>query len=152
MTKWGNQSRTLALRFHPWSAGNGRSGKSDSGQSRATDRVFGRDLLAGACKLPRLYRAPRGCEPPSNPTSTLTPAAPSGARDRPAQTLLTAREFHDLFLLACAGMAVNIHTVHPEQAELLLDAAAAPAVRFWSADAARPVSYTHLTLPTKRIV
>ena len=36
-------------------------------------------------------------------------------------------------------MAVNIHSVHPEQAELLLDAAAAsPAVRFRSADADRP--------------
>eukprot|EP00964_Phaeocystis_antarctica_P125726 scaffold89401_cov29-Phaeocystis_antarctica.AAC.1 len=35
-------------------------------------------------------------------------------------------------------MAVNIHGVHPEQEEMLLDAAAAPAVRFRSADATRP--------------
>ena len=42
--------------------------------------------------------------------------------DCPAQSLLTAREFYDPLLLACAGMAVNIHSVHPEQAELLLGA------------------------------
>ena len=28
MTKWADERRTLALRYHPWSAGNGRSGKS----------------------------------------------------------------------------------------------------------------------------
>ena len=40
----------------------------------------------------------------------------------PAQSLLTAREFHVLHLLACAGMTVNTHGVHLEQAELLLGA------------------------------
>eukprot|EP00964_Phaeocystis_antarctica_P143973 scaffold109647_cov24-Phaeocystis_antarctica.AAC.1 len=35
-------------------------------------------------------------------------------------------------------MAVNIHSVHHEQAELLLGATVAPAVRFRSADATRP--------------
>ena len=33
-----------------------------------------------------------------------------------AQSLLTARESHVLHLLACAGMAVNTHGVHIEQA------------------------------------
>jgi len=41
------------------------------------------------------------------------------------------------FTVRRPGMAVNIHGVHPEQAEMLLDAAAAPAVRFRSADATR---------------
>ena len=53
----------------------------------------------------------------------------------PVQSLLTARESHVLHLLACAGMAVNIHGVHIEQAQLLLGATAAPAVRFRSASA-----------------
>ena len=120
-------------------AGNGRSGKSESAPPRATDSSFSsRPSRMSLPSTSQLYRPPLGCEPPSNPTSTLTPAAPFGALACPAQTLLTAREFHDLLLLACAGMAVNIHCVHPEQAELLLDAAAAPAVRFRSADAARP--------------
>ena len=80
------------------------------------------------------------CEPPSNPTSNLAPAAELAARFAPtigpAQSLITARESHVLHLLACAGMAVNTHGVHLEQAELLwVDATAAPAVRFRSAGA-----------------
>ena len=52
-------------------------------------------------------------------------------------SLLTARESHVLHLLARAGMAVNTHGVHLEQAELLLGATAALAVRFRSAGAGR---------------
>ena len=40
--------------------------------------------------------------------------------------------------LLAQGWQRNIHSVHHEQAELLLGATAAPAVRFRSADAARP--------------
>ena len=110
-------------------------GEAESAQARATDRVFSRHLLARACKAPRHNRSPLMCEPPSNPTSTLSPAAPFAPPIGPAQSLLTARESHVLHLLACAGMAVNIHGVHIEQAELLLGATAAPAVRFRSAGA-----------------
>ena len=106
------------------SAGNGRLGKAESAQARATDRVFSRHLLARACKAPRLYRSPLMCAHPSNPTSNLAPAAELAARFAPtigpAQSLITARESHVLHLLACAGMAVNTHGVHLEQAELLL--------------------------------
>ena len=114
---------------------NGRLSKAESAQARATDRVFSRHLLARACKAPRLYRPPLMCEPPSNPTSNLSPAALFAPTIGPAQSLLTARESHVLHLLACAGMAVNTHGVHLEQAELLLGATAAPAVRFRSAGA-----------------
>ena len=114
---------------------NGRLSKAESAQARATDRVFSRHLLARACKAPRLCRPPLMCEPPSNPTSNLSPAAPFAPTIGPAQSLLTARESHVLHLLACAGMAVNTHGVHLEQAELLLGATAAPAVRFRSAGA-----------------
>jgi hypothetical protein len=62
------------------------------------------------------------CEPPSNPTANLSPAALFAPTIGPAQFLLTARESHVLHLLACAGMAVNTHGVHLEQAELLLGA------------------------------
>ena len=58
-----------------WLAGKRRLGKAESAQARATDRVFSRHLLARACKAPRLYRPPLMCEPPSNPTSNLSPAA-----------------------------------------------------------------------------
>ena len=117
---------------------NGRLSKAESAQARATDRVFSRHLLARACKAPRLCRSPLMCAHPSNPTSNLSPAALFAPTIGPAQSLLTARESHVLHLLACAGMAVNTHGVHLEQAELLLGATAAPAVRFRSADAARP--------------
>jgi hypothetical protein len=114
---------------------NGRLSKAESAQARATDRVFSRHLLARACKAPRLYRSPLMCAHPSNPTSNLSPAARFAPTIGPAQSLLTARESHVLHLLACAGMAVNTHGVHLEQAELLLGATAAPAVRFRSAGA-----------------
>ena len=117
------------------SAEMGDWGKLKGAQARATDRVFSRHLLARACKAPRLYRPPLMCEPPSNPTSNLSPAAPFAPTIGPAQSLLTARESHVLHLLACAGMAVNTHGVHIEQAELLRGATAAPAVRFRSAGA-----------------
>ena len=90
---------------------NGRLSKAESAQARATDRVFSRHLLARACKAPRLYRPPLMCEPPSNPTSNLSPAALFAPTIGPAQSLLTARESHVLHLLACAGMAVNTHMV-----------------------------------------
>ena len=114
---------------------NGRLSKAESAQARATDRVFSRHLLARACKAPRLCRSPLMCAHPSNPTSNLSPAALFAPTIGPAQSLLTARESHVLHLLACAGMAVNTHGVHLEQAELLLGATAAPAVRFRSAGA-----------------
>ena len=117
------------------SAEMGDWGKLKRAQARATDRVFSRHLLARACKAPRLYRSPLMCAHPSNPTSNLSPAAPFAPTIGPAQSLLTARESHVLHLLACAGMAVNTHGVHLEQAELLLGATAAPAVRFRSAGA-----------------
>ena len=110
-------------------------GKLKGAQARATDRVFSRHLLARACKAPRLCRSPLMCAHPSNPTSNLSPAALFAPTIGPAQSLLTARESHVLHLLACAGMAVNTHGVHLEQAELLLGATAAPAVRFRSAGA-----------------
>jgi hypothetical protein len=100
-----------------------------------TDRVFSRHLLARACKALRLHRSPLMCAHPSNPTSNLAPAPRFAPTIDPAQSLFTARESHNLHLLACAGMAVNIHGVHIEQAELLLGATAAPAVRFRSAGA-----------------
>jgi hypothetical protein len=125
----------------PWSAGIRGLGKAESAQARATDRFFSRHLLARACKALRLYRSPRMCEPGANlprtpPLDPFTSCSlafvpPIG----PVQSLLTARESHVLHLLACAGMAVNIHGVHIEQAQLLLGATAAPAVRFRSASA-----------------
>ena len=118
-----------------WLAGKRRLSKAESAQARATDRVFSRHLLARACKAPRLCRSPLMCAHPSNPTSNLSPAALFAPTIGPAQSLLTARESHVLHLLACAGMAVNTHGVHLEQAELLLGATAAPAVRFRSAGA-----------------
>jgi hypothetical protein len=60
----------------PWLAGIQGLGKAESAQARATDQVFSWHLLARACKAPRVYRSPLMCEPPSNPTSTLSPAAP----------------------------------------------------------------------------
>ena len=117
------------------SAEMGDWGKLKRAQARATDRVFSRHLLARACKAPRLCRSPLMCAHPSNPTSNLSPAALFAPTIGPAQSLLTARESHVLHLLACAGMAVNTHGVHLEQAELLLGATAAPAVRFRSAGA-----------------
>ena len=127
----------LSAEVHPLvGQENGDWGKLKRAQARATDRVFSRHLLARACKAPRLCRSPLMCAHPSNPTSNLSPAlyffAPTIG---PAQSLLTARESHVLHLLACAGMAVNTHGVHIEQAELLLGATAAPAVRFRSAGA-----------------
>ena len=71
-------------------------GEAESAQARATDRVFSRHLLARACKAPRHNRSPLMCEPPSNPTSTLSPAAPFAPPIGPAQSLLTARESHVL--------------------------------------------------------
>ena len=47
----------------------------------------------------------------------------------PAPPVLAARESHDPHLLACAGMAVNIHPFHLDHAEQLLGAPGAPAVR-----------------------
>jgi hypothetical protein len=67
---------------------NGRLSKAESAQARATDRVFSRHLLARACKAPRLYRPPLMCEPPSNPTSNLSPAALFAPTIGPAQSLL----------------------------------------------------------------
>jgi len=76
------------------------------------------------------------CAHPSNPTSNLAPAPRLPRRSAlPNPCMLTARESHVLLLLACAGMAFNTHGVHLEQAELLLGATAAPAVRFRSAGA-----------------
>ena len=72
---------------------------------------------------------------PRTPLRTLHQLLGIAPTIDPAQSLFTARESHNLHLLACAGMAVNIHGVHIEQAELLLGAAAAPAVRFRSAGA-----------------
>jgi hypothetical protein len=66
----------------PWSAGIRGLGKAESAQARATDRFFSRHLLARACKALRLYRSPRMCEPPSNPTS---------------------RPFHQLLLSFCSA-------------------------------------------------
>jgi hypothetical protein len=124
----------------PWSAGIRGLGKAESAQARATDRIFSRHhpsrtslqsshldfTVHRACaNLPRT--------PPLDPytSCSLAFAPPIG----PVQSLLTARESHVLHLLACAGMAVNIHGVHIEQAQLLLGATAAPAVRFRSASA-----------------
>ena len=135
LTKWGNKSRNSALLPRLFVRRNGRLSKAESAQARATDRVFSRHLLARACKAPRLCRSPLMCAHPSNPTSNLSPAALFAPTIGPAQSLLTARESHVLHLLACAGMAVNTHGVHLEQAELLLGATAAPAVRFRSAGA-----------------
>jgi hypothetical protein len=121
------------------SAGNGRLSKAESAQAaRATDRVFSRHLLAySSHELAKHldFTVRRSCADPSNPTSNLSPAALLAPTIGPAQSLLTARESHVLHLLACAGMAVNTHGVHLEQAELLLGATAAPAVRFRSAGA-----------------
>ena len=47
--------------------------------------------------------------------------------------VLAARESHNQHLLACAGMAVNIHPFHLDHAEQLLGAPGAPAVRSRSA-------------------
>ncbi len=52
---------------------------------------------------------------------------------RPAPPVLAARESHDPHLLACAGMAVNIHPIDLDHAEQLLGAPGAPAVRSRSA-------------------
>ena len=46
------------------------------------------------------------------------------------------RDFHDPYLLACAGMTVNTHEVHPEPVELLPVAAGAAAAGFLAAGAA----------------
>ena len=94
-----------------------------------------RTSLQSTSTLPFAAPAPLMCAHPSNPTSNLSPAALFAPTIGPAQSLLTARESHVLHLLACAGMAVNTHGVHLEQAELLLGATAAPAVRFRSAGA-----------------
>ena len=51
----------------------------------------------------------------------------------PAPPVLAARESHDPHLLACAGMAANIHSIDLDQAEQLLGAPGAPAVRSSSA-------------------
>ena len=126
-----------------WSAGIRGLGKAESAQARATDRVFSRHLLARACKAPRLYRRTAhvrtSLEPHLDPLHQLLLLLRRSALPNPspipAQSLLTARKTHVLHLLACAGMAVNIHGVHIEQAELLLGATAAPAVRFRSAGA-----------------
>jgi hypothetical protein len=62
-----------------------------------------------------------------------------------AQSLLTARESHVLHLLACAGMAVNTHGVHIEQASCCwvlptqLHPRSAISTRFRSAGAAGPL-------------
>ena len=73
---------------------------------------------------------------PRTPLLTFHTSCPFCPADRLCpKSLLTARESHVLHLLACAWMAVNIHGVHLEQAELLLGATAAPAVRSWSAGA-----------------
>ena len=47
------------------------------------------------------------------------------------------RDPHDLHPLTCAGMALNTHEVHHEQAELLLGAAGAAAAGFPAACAAK---------------
>ena len=47
----------------------------------------------------------------------------------PAPPVLAARESHDQYLLAWAGIAVNIHPFHLDHAEQLLGAPGAPAVR-----------------------
>ena len=115
---------------------NGRLSKAETCPSSSHRSSFrSAPLLARACKAPRLCRSPLMCAHPSNPTSNLSPAALFAPTIGPAQSLLTARESHVLHLLACAGMAVNTHGVHLEQAELLLGATAAPAVRSWSAGA-----------------
>jgi len=105
------------------------SGKAESAQARARGRLFSRHLHACTCKVSQLYRSPSGCGPPSNPTSNLSPAAAFAASPYPAPSLLAARESHNPHLLACAGMAINIHIIHREQAELLTGATGAPAVR-----------------------
>jgi hypothetical protein len=93
---------------------NGRLSKAESAQARATDRVFSRHLLARACKTPRLCRSLLMCAHPSNPHFERFHQLLFLPR---RSALLTARESHVLHLLACAGMAVNTHGVHIEQAE-----------------------------------
>ena len=51
----------------------------------------------------------------------------------PGPPVLAAREYHDPHLLACAGMAVNIHPIDLDHAEQLLGAPGAPAVQSSSA-------------------
>jgi hypothetical protein len=80
------------------------------------------------------------CEPPSNPTSTLSPAAPFLLRRSalacpiPAHGARISRSA-PACLRRDGTQSTSMHGVHIEQAELLLGATAAPAVRFRSAGA-----------------
>jgi hypothetical protein len=81
------------------------------------------------------------CEQPSNPTSNLSPAALYAPPIALAQSLLTARESHDPHLIRTCLLAQGwqstsmVSSPYLEQAELLLCATGAPAVRSWSAGA-----------------
>ena len=66
---------------------------------------------------------------PRNPPRTFHQQLLFCSVARPAPPVLAARESHDPHLLACAGMAVNIHPFHLDHAEQLLGAPGAPAVR-----------------------
>lgn len=44
-------------------------------KAQGAGRVFSRHLLAYAREAPQLYRSPLRCDPPSKPTSNLSPAA-----------------------------------------------------------------------------
>ena len=68
-----------------------------------------------------------------NHVEPFTSSCSFAASPRPAPPVLAARESHDPHLLACAGMAVNIHSFHLDHAEQLLGAPGAPAVRSSSA-------------------
>ena len=70
---------------------------------------------------------------PRNPPRTFHQLLLFCSVASPAPPVLAARESHDPHLLACAGMAVNIHSFHLDHAEQLLGAPGAPAVRSSSA-------------------
>jgi len=114
-----------------WLAGKRRLSKAETCPSSSHRSSFqsapSRTSLQSTSTLPSTAHVRTSLEPHLEPFTSCS-FCPD---DRPcAQSLLTARESHVLHLLACAGMAVNTHGVHLEQAELLLGATAAPAVRF----------------------
>jgi hypothetical protein len=104
-----------------WLAGKRRLSKAETCPSSSHRSRFqsapSRTSLQSTSTLPSTAHVRTSLEPHLEPFTSCS-FCPD---DRPcAQSLLTARESHVLHLLACAGMAVNTHGVHLEQAELLL--------------------------------
>ena len=86
-----------------WLAGKRRLSKAETCPSSSHRSSFrsapSRTSLQSTSTLPFTAHM---CEPPSNPTLNLSPAAPFAPTIGPAQSLLTARESHVLHLLLLA--------------------------------------------------